>query len=234
MRRKLLTLCLFLPVLLAGCGNPTATPFPTATPIPAPTGVIVPLDQMTITPRPTPTLSFDVVPVMGRWLLDFRFEFTNGEILDRLTFSTSMGVEVDGAGKFSGRGEMSVTPFKSSCDVTTLEGGAFWVTVSGYVEPAPEDERAEGEEGAEGQPLRFVAELTPEDGLLYQTYQAICPDSTFEFQSQVLWQALRSLNLRTFYAPARVGGHTVTAYEIRSPVQKELNHDLEVTFYVGQ
>ncbi|MCZ7544542.1 MAG: hypothetical protein M5R40_13930 [Anaerolineae bacterium] len=213
MRRAL---CVTLVLVLAAAGCQPATPTPTPAPPPSPQSVIVPLGSPT--PAPTNTPSAAVRALVGRWLLDFRFDFTAGKVIDHTAFLMTAGVEVDESGQFSGRGEVATMVEHHPCEARVLSGGDFWARVTGQVEV---DENGDG---------FLVVQLRPEDGMLLQLYRLSCPDrTTTEFSSQLLWQGLKMAEISAFRIPAEIGAQATYTGSIFSSGIPALNGDLEVT-----
>ncbi len=224
--QKCALLCLLSIVLVAAGCKPAPTPVPTATPLPAPTGVFVQYEPGTPVPEAAATLSYDIVPLMGQWLLDFTFDFTGGTVIDQTTFGMSFGFWVDASGKFSGQGEMSVTASNPECDVHVVEGDVFNVNIEGYVEHV--DEEGQGAE------TFFVVELVPEDGMLMQHYEMYCPSEFIAYKSQLLWEGLRQAEAKSFRIPAVLGTRQTFSYEVTSATQDYMNYRMESTVYVGR
>jgi hypothetical protein len=213
--RRVLPILVSALALVAGCRPaPTSTPPP---PPPAPTGVIVTPGWATLTPPPTNTPPFDALAVLGRWLFDFRFDFTDGLVIDETYFVLSVGAEVDGAGRVSGRGEFATMVNHAGCDARVTGGRDFWARLSGQVEQDDDGD------------LFFELTLSPEDTMLEQVYQLYCPDYSEEYASQLLWYALRTAGIESFYLPARPGAHEELAEKITSSTRDELNWHMQVT-----
>lgn len=198
--------------LAAGCRP--ATPAPTETPAPAPTGVIV--NPYTAAPLATPTLPYDPLAVEGRWLLDFRFDFTEGAIIDQTYFVLAIGADVAQDGAISGRGEVAVTVRDAECAPRVTAGNDFGATLRGRVE-------------AQGGDVYLVVQLSPEDGMLMQSYEVYCPDTYQAYTSQLLWQALRKANVREFRIPAEPGAEATLTSPIVFPADPALNWEMQVT-----
>jgi hypothetical protein len=216
--------------LAAGCNgkDPTATPTesPSPTPVPNPTRVVV-LSDATATPRPTPTLYFDITPAIGQWLIDFRFEFTEGEIIEETTISFAASVEVDGTGQFAGRGEASVSVRHPGCNVRVLEGSNFIVKVNGRVV-------TQQEENSDVVNLFLEFGIDPESRPEVQVYERQCGDEIITYRSQLLWQALQLAELEPFRLPVEYPLHETFTADIESATQEQLNYHVEATVYLGR
>ncbi len=218
MRRAMLAAFTLVLATATGCQQPTPTP--TVAPDTGPVSVIVPLN--TPTPAPTDTPSYNIQQVMGRWLLDFRFDFTKGQIIEHTYFVLSIGADVDITGQISGRGEVATMVDHPGCVARVRSGGDFWARLEGRLEEAGED-------------LFLVTQLKPEDGMLLQFYDKLCPDRTHaEYTSQLLWQGLRLAEITEFRIPAQHGARVKLTDSIASPALPALNGDLEVTITVSR
>jgi hypothetical protein len=171
-------------------------------------------------------LDFDIAPAIGRWLIDFRFEFTEGEIIEETTISFIVSVEVDGTGQFSGRGEASVSARHPRCNVRVLEESNFMIEVSGRVTP----ERYE--DGTMELFLEF--EVDPEDRPEAQVYERQCGEEIITYRSQLLWQALQLAELEPFQLPVVYPLHETFSADIESETQEQLNYHMEATIYLGR
>jgi hypothetical protein len=175
-------------VLLAACNgdDKTATPAPPAanqsTPVPPVITRMVTL-ALTSTPLPTPTLSYDVVPVAGRWLMFFDLSIFDSNLVHELRYGGAADLLVDLDGSIRGNGYFSANLFDPVCAVQVLDTGTLTYTVTGQT-------------FAEGDVVWADLTLTPDSPEQTENYSVMCTAfGDIRTRSQpILWPILTTLN----------------------------------------
>jgi len=187
---SLRTLSLILVVIiLAACNSSddvTPTPRPPVVPptatMPPVITVIVPAPP-TPTNTPAPTLSFDIMPVAGRWALSFDMQMLNASVVKQLTYAGAADFQVRMDGTIAGTGYFSQNINAAPCDGRVLDTDALTFTVQGYAYPQDNQIWAD-------------VQIIPDDPGRLENYAVICPElfNDVQYRNQpILWPILSIL-----------------------------------------
>jgi hypothetical protein len=176
-------------VLLVACGDKdkkedSSAPQPTVpTPIPAtalPTATPEPL----ITPTIVPTLSYDIIPLAGNWLMRIDIAITGGAFADALNYNGMVEINIGVDGTVTGRGSFTPTLVDSECEARVLDQMLPTFALSGTTYQQDSQIRAQ-----------FT--LAPDKPDQIENYALICPQTFNDvryWRESVLWPALIGLN----------------------------------------
>jgi hypothetical protein len=162
-----------------------ATPKPlTPTVPPKITRIVSP--PPTYTTTPTATLSYDLVPVAGRWIVRFRLEIDGGEFVDHLRYTGAADLQVKLDGTVSGSGYFSQNISDDRCDARVLDNAPLSFTIQ------------EGTTHPQGDQIWAEIEIVPDDPRRIENYAVICRDfNDVRYRNEpVLWPMLSALNQR--------------------------------------
>lgn len=196
--RRMFALMSLIAVLLAACDE-ESQPAPTAT-APPPTvpavitQIVTPLP--TFTPAPTPTLSYDLVPVAGRWILRFDVSILGNGFATELTYSGMLDIEVQLDTTVSGFGSFSQNISNPPCRARVLDSQALSFTARGTTYPV-------------GDQVAVDLTILPDDPNQAEHYALICPDyqDVRQFSQPVLWPALSAVPEQVFSGGSITGLH---------------------------
>lgn len=135
----------------------------------------------TLTPTSTATLSYDMLPVTGRWTLLFDVNITGGTFADTITYSGAGEFEAGLDGSLHGSGEFSVLLRKTPCDARALDNEPITFDITGSTFP-------------QGEQVGVDIQLVPDDPARLEPFLLVCPDATYERSDPFLWPVLAAVN----------------------------------------
>ncbi len=212
MRRMVFCWCL---ILAAACTAPASpTPLPPPPPPPPQATVII-----TLTPRPEPTATatpdLNLDAYVGRWQLNFRYQFDGGAIIQQTRFLGGVTIQVNGDGTVVGQGALITAVQHEGCNAAIADDGEIDVTVEGRVR------RLDG-----GPEITF--ELIPDDPGRVEHYRLRCPDFTeaVTFEQRTLWPALEALGAQPYALPLQAGASISRTDDVSGPTGRMLQGTL--------
>ncbi len=211
MRRLLI--CFALGLILIACTPPdTPTPLPTSLPVQAPPStppfVIVTLPPTpVIEPTATPTPPFDIAPYIGRWQLDFRYQFAGGDPIDQMRFVGAAAVQIGANTQATGQGALTTFAFREGCFASTMNEDDIGISVVGEV--------GLGDDGR----LELTFWIRPDNPGRMERYAVMCPDfeAPLEWEQQMLWPTLAALRVMPYTLPLESGAAIDTTVEVTGP-----------------
>lgn len=185
-------------LLLAACNGdekkdePAATAPPSATPQPFVTQIVTPVP--TNTPLPTPTLAYDLVPLAGRWALDFDMAINGGAFVDTLRYYGAIIFEVELNGSVTGEGYFTPTLTDAECAGRVLDTG-------------PLTFQAQGRTYEENGDVYAEVVILPDAPDQNENYALVCTEyNDIRYRREpVLWPALTAINRLIWRFPLQRG-----------------------------
>jgi hypothetical protein len=180
-------------VACAPASIPTVTPAPTPSPLLYITVVVTRVPTETPTLPPTPTLPYNITPLVGEWSVVMNFSLRGNRVFSDVRFIGSTTLQVNLDGSVTGSIEFYPTVYQAPCVASVLDSEPLRAAITGALRRA-----------SDGTVLTDLT-LQPDKPLQPTSLRLFCPDfsAAYESREPLLWPALKAVYGLAFSFPLR-------------------------------
>jgi hypothetical protein len=205
-----LSLSVVLILITVACAPstlPAATPAPTPSPLLYITVVVTRVPTATPTLPPTPTLPYNITPLLGEWSIVMNFNLRGNRVFSDVRFIGSATLQVNLDGLVTGSIEFYPTVYQLPCVASVLDSEPLRAAITGTLRRAPDN--------------TVISDLTlqPDKPLQPTSLRLFCPDFKVAYDSSepLLWPALKAVYGLSFSFPFRSGFSEILTADLTGP-----------------